>query len=287
MADLRRFLTASYWREHSVATAYWVWGIFLFLVFMVGNFPYQDTLSTILKPTGWRISYGDQRTSFPIGVKLEDIRLTSTIDPTGQAVFQSADMTLTPALGSLLMGHPGLHLNAEAYDGRVYATVRRVGDGLEVDLDVRDLNLARYRALPVPGASLNGLFSGTGSVALSGYAIDSGSGKLELNGKGFALKPGSGFPDIAFADCKAVLKLEHGVVKIEQIEGNGADLKALAEGELTLAPDLGNSTIRMTLQLEPTPAGRSHLGIWLGLLPHPPGSQPYTIRGPLHAPSIS
>ncbi len=287
MADLRRFLTASYWQEHSIATAYWVWGIFLFLVFTIGNFPYQDTLSTILKPTGWRISYGDQRTSFPIGVKLENFRLTSTVDPTGRAVFQSADMTLTPALGSLLMGHPGLHLSAEAYDGRIYATVRRVGDGLQVDLDARDMNLARYRALPLPGASLNGLFSGTGSVALSGQAIDTGSGKLELIGKGLAVKLGSGFPAIAFADCKAVLKLERGVVKIEQIEGNGTDLKALAKGELTLAPDLSNSTIQMTLQLEPTPAGRSHLGIWLGLLPHPPGSKPYTIRGPLRAPSIS
>lgn len=287
MADLRRYLTADYWREHFVATAYWLWGIFLFLVFMVGNFPYQDTLSTILKPMGWRISYGDQRTSFPIGVKLENIRLTSTIDPAGQAVFQSADMTLTPALGSLLMGHPGLHLSAEAYDGRIYATVRRVGDGLEVDLDARNLNLARYRALRLPGASLNGLFSGTGSVALSGHAIDAGSGKLELNGKGFAVKLGAGFPAIAFADCKAILKLEHGVVKIEQIEGNGADLKALAKGELTLAPDLSNSTVQLTLQLDPTPAGRSHLGIWLGLLPHPPSSQPYTIRGPLRAPSIS
>jgi len=287
MADWRQYLTADYWRDHRVSIAYGLWGLFLFLVFMIGNFPYQETLSAIFSPMGWRISYGDQRTSFPIGVKLENVRLTSTIEPAAQPVFQSADVTLAPALGSLLMGRPGLRISAEAYDGRIYATVRRVGDGLAVDIDARNLNLARYRSSGLPGASLNGLFSGTGSLALSGHAIDASSGKLELGGKDFALKLGTGFPAIAFTDCKAVLKLERGVVKIEQIEGSGADLKALANGELMLAPDITNSTIQMTLQLEPTSAGRAHLGILLGLLPHPPTSQPYTVRGPLLAPSIS
>ena len=287
MADLRQYLSVDYWREHWLMAAYVVWGVILFAAFTVGNFPYQDTLSAIVSPLGCKITYQNQRLSFPIGAVLENVRLVSTLEPAGGTVFQSADMTLAPALGSMLIGHPGLRINAEAYDGRVRATVWRTRDGIAVDFDARSLNLARYRLAAQFGARLSGTLSGAGSIALSEQALNASSGRLGLSGKGLTLKLGGGFAPITLADCNGTFKLERGKLKIERLDGKGPDLALHAQGEVMLAPDIADSVLQATLQLEPTPLGRTHLAILLGLLPRPPDSQPYRLRGPLLSPSIS
>jgi len=287
MVDLHQYLSADYWREHLLVVAYVVWGVILFAIFMVGNFPYQDTLSAIANPLGCRITYEDQRLSFPIGAVLENVRLVSTAEPAGGPIFQSADMTLAPALGSLLIGRPGVRINAEAYDGRLYATVGRTGDGIAVYFDARDLNLARYRLAPQLGARLSGTLSGAGSIALSEQSLNASRGNVDLTGKKLTLKFGGALAPITFADCTGIFKLEGGKLTIERLEGKGPDLALHAQGTITLAPDFADSVLQGTLQLEPTPVGRTHLGVLLGLLPHPPDSRPYRLRGPVLAPSIS
>lgn len=287
MADLRQYLTADYWQEHFLTAAYVAWGAILFAAFTLSNFPYQDTLSAIVSPLGCKITYEDQRLSFPIGAVLENVRLVSTLEPAPGTIFQSADMTLAPALGSILIGHPGLRINAEAYDGRVYATIWRTRDGIAVDFDARGLNLARYRLAAQFGARLSGTLSGAGSIALSEQAFNASSGHLGFSGKGLTLKLGGTFAPITLADCKGTFKLERGRLKIERLEAKGPDVTLHAQGEVVLAPDVADSILQATLQLEPTPLGRTHLAILLGLLPRPPDSRPYQLRGPLLSPSIS
>ena len=41
------------------------------------------------------------------------------------------------------------------------------------------------------------------------------------------------------------------------------------------------------LTIEPSAEGRKRLGVFFGLLPHPPGSRPYMLSGPLLTPAIS
>lgn len=287
MADPRQYLTADYWREHLLTVAYVVWGVILFAAFTISNFPYQNTLSAIVRPLGCKITYDDQRLSFPIGALLENVRLVSAVEPAGGLIFQSADMTLAPALGSMLIGHPGLRINAEAYDGRIRATVWRTGDGIAVDFDARGLNLARYRLAAPFGARLSGTLSGAGSIALREQAFNASSGHIGFSGKGLTLKLGGTFAPITLANCEGTFKLERGRLKIERLEGKGPDIALHGQGEVLLAPDIADSAIQATLQLEPTPIGRTHLAILLGLLPRPPDSQPYQIRGPLLSPSIS
>jgi type II secretion system protein N len=286
MADLRQYLTLEYWREHSLMAAYVAWGVILFLVFTVGNFPYQDTLSAIVMPLGCKLAYDDQRSSFPIGAVLENVRLISQ-DSTGGMLFQSADMTLAPALGSMLIGRPGLHINAEAYDGRILATVWRIRDGIAIDFDARTLNLARYKMAAQYGVRLIGTLSGAGSLALSQQSLNGSTGHFGFTGKAITLRLGGTFAPITLTDCSGTFRLDNGKLKIEQLDGKGPDLTLHVNGEATLGPDIADSTLQATLELNPTPMGRARLGILLGLLPRPPDSRPYQIRGPLLSPTIS
>jgi len=283
---LRQYLTIDYWREHYLMAAYLAWGIVLFVVFTVGHFPYQDTLSAIVTPLGCKVTYEDQRLSFPIGTILDNVRLVSQ-EPAGGILFQSADMTLAPALASMLIGRPGLHINAEAYDGRIVATIWRTRGGIAVDFDARALNLARYHLATQFGMRLVGTLSGAGSIALSDQSLNGSSGHFEFSGKGVTLRLGGTFAPITLTECSGNFKLDNGKLKIEKLDGQGPDMTLHAQGEAMLAPDLAESTLNATLQLDPTPVGRSHLGILLGLLPRPPDSQPYKLSGPLLAPTIS
>ncbi len=287
MADPRRFLTVDYWREHSLTAAYVAWGVILFAAFAVGNFPYQTALSSIATPLGYKVAYDNQRLSFPIGAALENVRLISTVDPAAAIVFQSADMNLAPSLGSMLLGRPGLRIDAEAYDGRVRATIARTWNGIAVDFDAAGVNLARYRLAPDYGVRLGGTLSGAGTLAMSEQAINDSTGHLGFTGKEITLKLGGSFASITLTDCDATFKLEGGKLKIERLEGKGPEVALHAQGEVVLAPDLADSVINATLQLEPTPSGRAHLAILLGLLPRPPDSHPYRIRGHILSPSIS
>src|SRR5271156_1430895 len=172
MADLRPYLTVDYWREHWLVATYVIWGVALFATFAVGNFPYQDTLSAIVTPLGYKITYDAQHLTLPIGAVLENVRLVSAADPANDLLFQSSDVTLAPALGSMLIGRPGLRINAEAYDGRVFATVWRTRSGIAVDFDARALTLARYRLAAQYGARVIGTLSGAGSIVVSEQSLN-------------------------------------------------------------------------------------------------------------------
>ena len=287
MIDLRRYVSRGYWREHLLPVAYGLWAALLFVVFLAGTFPYQETLGAILTPFRLRVSSEDQGMSLPLGADLKDVRLSSIFGSTGAPLLQVSDLTLAPALGSLLLGRPGLNLHADVYEGHLRATVRRHQGEVEVNFDAHDLNLESYRALARIGASLGGLISGTGSLTLGESGLSAGSGSVELSGKGLTLKLGKGLPPIALADCKGTLRLEQGVLKIEQLEGTGPDLNLHASGDITLAPELENSMLDLKLQLEPTASGRARIGLLMGLLPRPPDSEPYELRGPILSPSFS
>jgi len=75
-------------------------------------------------------------------------------------------------------------------------------------------------------------------------------------------------------------------VEIEKLEGRGPDFSINAHGTIQLAPLLLQSIVDLTVTLVPTSSGTRHFGVLLNLLPHPPGSGPYIVRGPLALPSI-
>ena len=78
---MARWLTAAFWREHLLLASYGIWGLFLFLVFLISSFPYRDALSGALSPAGLTLSYEDQHFHFPIGAEMENVRLVRLGNP--------------------------------------------------------------------------------------------------------------------------------------------------------------------------------------------------------------
>lgn len=282
----REYLSAPFWREHAPVVAYAVCAVVVFVVAMAANFPYDDALSTMLAPLGLKLSYQDQRMSFPIGAQLIDVRLSSALQPAAPALLESDDLSLRPTIGSLLLLRPGLRINANLYQGHLSAAVHRTGSAIAVNFTADDLDLSRLRALSALGANLAGQLSATGALDATEGDLRGDTGKLTLDGKQIMIRFGVGLPPIAFSDLKGILELQNGTVKLEQIEGTGADGKLSADGTIHLGPTAASSTIALTLRLDPTQSGRSRLGFLLALLPHPPEAGPYSLNGPLLMPSI-
>src|SRR5208282_4421322 len=103
----------------------------------------------------------------------------------------------------------------------------------------------------------------------------------ELSGKRLAVRLGPAMPPIELDEAAATLKMDQGVLEVAKLEGHGPDFSISAHGTIQLAPLLLQSIVDLTVTLEPTSSGTRRFGVLLNLLPHPPGSGPYIVRGPL------
>ncbi|MFZ0888744.1 MAG: type II secretion system protein GspN [Candidatus Binataceae bacterium] len=273
--------------DRRVLIGYAVAAVAIFVIFLIGRFPYAEALSAVLAPSGLKLNYQAQRFSLPFGVELDDVRLSPAGAALGPPIVQSRQMTLAPTLSALLLGRVAVRVRAELYDGLVHATLTRVGDLLDVDFDLHDLELARWQGPDLMRLPVDGLLSGQGDVMLDRRDFLADSGHVEFSGKRLTMRFTSMMPPVRFDNLNGTLSIDRGLVKIEKLDGHGADMALTAQGAIHLARDLRESTVDLTFALEPTEQGRSRLALLLAILPHPPGPQPYTLRGPIRFPLIS
>ena len=281
-ASLPRFLRGKW-----LLTSYLVFGVILFVAFLVASFPYADTVTSMLAPFKLKLVYQGQRMSPPIGARLEDVRLISVANSPEQLLLQSPDVILAPTVGSLFFGQTGLRVRAGLYGGTVRATVHQHGGIVDVNFDLNSIMLEQSDALRQFGALLSGSISGTGSAELRGPQVPDNSANLVLDGQRVAIQIVNGFPPVHLGAISGVITLENGTLRLRDVEGHGGDAEIKAEGAIQLGPDLPDSTVDLRVSVTPTARGRAHFGLFLNLLPHPPGAGPYIIRGPLMSPSIS
>jgi type II secretion system protein N len=286
---LSTVLSRDFWRRHRDVAAYGAFGFVVFIAFLIAHFPYQQAVSTMLEPFNMRITYTGQHLALPLGTELTNVRLVST-GPMGDTLLaESPNLTLAPTFLSLVIGRPGVKLRTRLYDGEVSATAYRRGSLIELDFEASGLNLERYRdpKLETVGTQLRGRLRASGSAMLAGLDPSANSGQLKLTADRLVVKVASGFPSIKIGNLTGTLDLDRGVVHVTDIDGHGADLAVKVQGIVRLMPDLAMSQLDLKLKLDPTPTGRSHLRFLLALLPHSPDAGPYTVRGPILAPSIS
>jgi type II secretion system protein N len=262
-------------------------GALLFVAFLAASFPYGDTLASILAPYNLKVVYQSQHMSAPIGAALINVRLISTADPSGQALVQSSEVRLAPTIGSLFFGRPGLNVRADLYGGTVSASIHRKGAMVDLSFAIRSVSLEDSDPLHELGALMSGHISGAGSAEISDDEIAQDTGQLALSADDLSVSVMSGFPPIRLGALTGNVRLVDGTLKISGVEGHGADVNLKADGTVELAQNVADSAIDLKVFLDPTPEGRARLRLFLGFLPHPPGSAPYLVRGPLAAPSIS
>ncbi len=283
MVDLRDYLSRDFWRTHALEAGYAGAGVVFFALFLVATFPYSDAVSNVLAPMGLGLKSGDQKLSLPFGVELEDVRLVSLTAP-GAPLLQSDRIKVAPALGSLLLLHPGVRARADLYDGIVSVSARRSGGGTQISFDLSSLNLARNRELASLGANLAGLLSGSGTMLLAADDPASQSGDLGLTATGVNLRVGTGMPAITLGNVNARLKLAGGALSLEQFRSSGGELTLDGQGTIRPASDWRQSPINLTVKMAFSPGAQSRLQFLLAMLPHLPGDEPYRILGTLGAP---
>ena len=264
-------------------------GAAVFASFLVADFPYGETLTSLLAPYHLKLTYSAQHLSVPIGAKLTNVRLFSTANAaTDDALLQSPAMTLAPTLASLLFGSPGMHVRADLYGGLVRLTLHQRAGAVNLDFDLDSLQLAQSAQLRALGAVVDGTLSGNGTAQINGPNLPDDNAMIKVSGDQLAISIVNGFPAIHLGTLTGNLKLERGAVKLDGFVGHGADLDLKADGTIQLGETPEDSTIDLTLYLDPTPAGRDHFGFFMKLLPHPPGPDaPFSIQGDLLSPSIS
>src|SRR2546421_5234407 len=132
MASLADFLDLM--RDHLLELAYAAAGLLLFLIFLLASFPYADALTGVLSPLGLSITNSGQQFAFPIGVRLNRVRV---IDGSADhPLLESDSMRVSPALMALLLGSPGVVVHADLYGGALKFRARKSGDGTTLMIDL-------------------------------------------------------------------------------------------------------------------------------------------------------
>jgi type II secretion system protein N len=287
MADGLGARMGGFAREHRNAIAYAAFGAAVFVGSLAATFPYAATLAALLRPLNLGFSSSGQGLSLPLGAALSDVRVVS-LEPAAPFELESPDVTLAPALGALLLGEPGVRVHARLYGGALGATVYRTGGRIGVSFALSDMGLARITGLRALGATVLGRISGKGWAELSGQDAAATTGELKFRTADLTVQVAEGLAPIRLGKVEGSLKLARGgALRVSKLSGHGPDGAIQGRGTIRLGTDAGQSRIDFALTIEPSDEGRKRLGALFGLLPHPPGPQPYLLSGPLLAPSIS
>ena len=287
MPDLSVLLSVEFWRDHARTAAYCGWGIFAFIAFAASNFPYTQLLSAAVAPLGMKASWSGQHFRLPIGVEIQNLRLTSLSDPSARPAFESESMGVAPALSAIVLGEPAIHLRATLFGGDVEATLNGAAKGISALFNANSLSLARYRGFATWGVALNGEVSASGSVSAPSGLIEAADGRIDLHGRSLTVRPSFGLPAFELANLDAQATMVGGVVTIDSLHGSGAEGSLDLSGTIRLASDLRSSLLNLALRIEPTSAGSARLAFLMRFLPHPPGPLPYRLQGSIAQPILS
>jgi type II secretion system protein N len=270
--------------------AYLAVGLVVFVIFLIGSFPYSATVSSMLAPYHLRLTYESQQISPPIGVELIDVSLMPTSANPSDPLLQSPEVTLVPTLSALFLGHPGLRLRARLYDGTVKSTMRQHAGIIDLNFDLDEINPAQCVPLRSVGAIIEGRISAVGAAHIVSPNLPDNSAQMTLDARQvvITLINGIGFPPIELGTVTGVMHLSNGTIAIERAQASGGDAEIEATGSLQLGATLAESTVDLQFTLTPTPAGRDHLGFFLNMLPpRRESATPYTLSGPLLQPNLS
>jgi type II secretion system protein N len=292
-------------RERRLRLAgYGVFAAILFFAFVTASFPYADTLSALIAPMSMKVVFQRQAMSFPIGARLENVRLISITNE--QTLLQSPGVTVSPGVVCFFLFRPCLRIRAQIYGGMIDVTVHQSARTTIVDSEFESLKLAHLSRTagesedrtsraegngqgdaPLKlGVTLSGELSGSGSARVTGQDLDAGNASMILLGRHVEAAVVNGLPPLDLGIVRGKVLVAQGVATL-QLRAYGSDGELEANGRIRLAPDIANSTVQITVSLTPTTKGRASFGFLLNMLPHAPGDGPYHVDGALRSPSVS
>jgi type II secretion system protein N len=277
--------TRGFWRAQQVRILYAFGGFLLFCAFIVARFPYPEALSDALAPMGYRVSIGSQGYSFPFGAALQDVTITPAA-ASGGAALSSPRVIVAPSFISLLMFHPGIRVKADLFSGVVDTTARPGNGGTALNFALDAIQIETLKLLTGYGLTASGTLSGSGKAWLTPAGIASATADADLKAADLKIAPPAPFPAVSLGQADGTISLADGTVKIADLKTHGGDIALTARGTINLGDNPNDSTMDIEFTMIPTPDAAARLGPLFAGLPHPPGPQPYHLRGTLSAPAI-
>jgi type II secretion system protein N len=291
-------------KRRLLLAGYGVFAAILFVTFVTASFPYADTISALVAPMRMKVVFQRQEMNFPIGARLENVRLISI--PNERSLLQSPDITVSPGVAWFFLGRPSIRIRAQIYGGVIDAAVGQRARATIVNFELDSLDLkqvgreAGQLKLPASadgdeeadaphqlGVFLSGELSGSGSAQFMAPDIIGGSASMILLGRDVKVETANGLPPLELGTIRGKVLLAQGVATFQSVRADGPDGNLTANGKIQLAPDVANSTVELTLTLTPTAKGRASFGFLLNMLPHAPSEGPYHLEGSLTGPSLS
>jgi type II secretion system protein N len=283
---------------------YGVFAALLFVAFVTASFPYADTISSLVAPMRMRVVFQRQEMNFPLGARLENVRLLSSDDE--QLLFQSPDVTIEPRVSCWLLGRPCLRIRSQIYGGALDAAVQQNAGAIDLDFELESLDLVHLiQGLGEPragaqsgvdeegnaplqlGLALSGELSANGSAQVTGPDITGSRGSVIVVGRHIKAGIVNGLPPLDLGVVSGKVLLDRGVATLQAVRANGSDGGLEANGQIRLTPDIVNSFVQLTIALTLSAKGRASFGLLLKMLPHSPSDGPYHIEGALKSPSVS
>jgi type II secretion system protein N len=230
-----------------------LYGILITVIFLYLLFPsdiVKNRLDNALISSGFVLKTESLSSSFPLGIKMKNLSLTS--GSSANTYFQGdlLDLQFNPL--SFFQKKKFIRLSGKAYGGNFsggfgLASFSRIYPPEEGKLKIKDIDLGRYSLVKsLLGREVTGHASGIWTFNKSTDGSSSGTIDLFLNQGTFSLfEPFLGLSRIDFSRGEIKITIRNGILKLEKMEIFGPQLDCFLNGDIALAEDFKNSQLNL------------------------------------------
>jgi len=230
-----------------------VYGIVITVAFLYVLFPsdiVRGRLEEALTASGFVLKTESLRSSFPFGIKMQNVSLNSESSATSYFQGKSIDVQFNPS--SFFRKSKSVGIDGQAYGGNFsgrfgFASFSKLYPPQEGKLIIRDIDLGKYAFIKtLLGRDITGRASGDWTFKNSTERGSSGTIHLSLKKGYFSLaEPFLGLSRIDFnrGDIKASIQNDR--ITLEKMELFGQQLDCLLNGEISLAGDFKQSQLNL------------------------------------------
>ena len=223
---------------------YFIFGLSLFYLFFLCQFPYDQLKKVIIQrfeeTIPLKLSIERMGPSYPYNLLIENIQIDS-----GSLLFQVPDARLHPSLAGFFWGGRSFDLHDLANPPRLRGEFRMEKNRSGVKILLNNLEI---KASAQKETSFQMKLSGEGTFQWVGEDFQKGNGRAwallqrgEIRGAQNAQLP---LPFALFDTIRAEIKLQDGILQVKRLEVSGKDLKGSFQGDFPFPgkgdfPDLG------------------------------------------------
>jgi type II secretion system protein N len=275
-------------RKWLVRVGYAALALFAFAYFLFAGFPFERILTGKLadfeRDSGMHVEMGSMHGGWLFDVVATDVKVFAAGVPhrAGPAaagevpeeptlVLDRVSLSLAPL--KLLTGKLGVHFDARLYGGRVKGTVGLGRTATVLDVDVSNVEIAKYTALSTKwGMNLTGQANGSASLYLDDDDGTKSTGKIDLAFKNAAILESNPLgiqkiPKTTFdKGAGVVVVLKDGKAELQDVGLHGEELDLGLEGTVELKKKVAFSTWDARASIKPSDAFKSAVVMLDGFL---------------------